>query len=251
MTFSSSLPTCAVSPAETLRSLTTPSKGARTIVRPAAAGARDQVALRGFAIALRGVAAHLGVLDLLRRNEAAVAQLHHALVLPLRLLVGLRGGVGRGLRRGQRVADGGVVESHQQLPLLHGVAVLLQHREHHRGDFGAQVRALLRQDGAGDDRAGRQRLQAQLQQVFGGQQQRGKRGCLVSVFRAALALLASRRKQCHRRDSQSQRNFSSFHLNSPKQAGVIDTVSESWPGLTPLSFCFCLGADSVVRARPW
>jgi hypothetical protein len=33
MTLSSSLPTCAVSPAETLRSLTTPSKGARTSVR--------------------------------------------------------------------------------------------------------------------------------------------------------------------------------------------------------------------------
>ena len=61
MTLSSSLPMAAVSPAETLRSLTTPSKGARTSVRRSC----------WRAVTTRDVAATLSLRALLRRTSAS------------------------------------------------------------------------------------------------------------------------------------------------------------------------------------
>ena len=50
----------------------------------------DHARARGFALALRAVAANLDVFELLRGDHAGLAQRHHALVLALGLLVGLR-----------------------------------------------------------------------------------------------------------------------------------------------------------------
>ena len=115
ITLSSSLPTCAVSPAETLRSLTTPSNGARTSVRCSCWRADDHARLGRLELALRVVAADLGVLERLHRGHARGAQRLQALELALGLVVGLRGGARRGLGRGQAVADRGVVQAHQQV----------------------------------------------------------------------------------------------------------------------------------------
>ena len=67
----------------------------------------------------------------------------HALELALGLLVGLGGGAAGRFGRGEPVADGGVVQAHQQVAAAHGVAVLLQHLQDDGGDFGAQVGAAL------------------------------------------------------------------------------------------------------------
>ena len=52
----------------------------------------DHTRARRLAFTLRGIAPHLDVFDLLRRDHAGLAQFDHALVLALRLFVGLRGG---------------------------------------------------------------------------------------------------------------------------------------------------------------
>ena len=125
ITLSSSLPICAVSPAETLRSLTMPSKGARTSVRCScwrACTTRVLAASRSLCAVLRRTSASSSCLG---RGHARGAQRLHALELPLGLLEGLAGGAAGGLGRGERVADRGVVQAHQQVAATHGVAVLL------------------------------------------------------------------------------------------------------------------------------
>ena len=61
--------------------------------------------VRGGAIALRGIAADLHVLELLGRNHAGLAQRGHALVLAFGLLERLIGGARRRLGRGQRCRE--------------------------------------------------------------------------------------------------------------------------------------------------
>ena len=57
-------------------------------------------------------------------------------------------------------------------PLLHRLAVLLEHLQHHGRDLGAQVGAALGLDRAGDDGARHQGARAQHQHVLGADQQR-------------------------------------------------------------------------------
>ncbi len=131
----------------------------------------DDACIGGGVVALRGVAADLGILERLHRGHALQLQGLQALDLALRLLDRLLGGARGLLGRAQAIADRGVVEAHQQIALAHRLAVFLQHLQHDGRDFGAQVGALLRLDRAGDDRALRLVGRAQRDEVFGRQQQ--------------------------------------------------------------------------------
>ena len=144
ITFSSSLPICAVSPAETLRSLTMPSNGARTSVRcscwRAARRALVRAASRSLCALLRRTSASS---SLLGRHHARGAQRLQTLELALGLVERL-GGRARGPPGGfKRVADRGVVQAHEQVAALDRVAVLLEHLQHHGRHLGAQVGAPL------------------------------------------------------------------------------------------------------------
>ncbi len=120
----------------------------------------DHARARLGAIALRGIAANLHVFDLLRGHHAGLAQRGHALELALGLFVRLFGGARRSFGSGQAVADRGLVETHEQIAALHRIAVLLEHREHHGGNFRAQVGASLGLDRTGDRWPGGQRAVA-------------------------------------------------------------------------------------------
>ncbi len=128
---------------------------------------------RRCAFALRAVAPDLDVLELLRRDHPRLAQLEHALVLTLGLFVGLRGSARRRLRGRQAVADGSLVEAHQQVAAPDRIAVLLEHGQHHRGHFRAQVGAAFGFDRTRDRRPGRERTVAHVNQVLRRDQQGG------------------------------------------------------------------------------
>ncbi len=153
MTFSSSLPICAVSPAETLRSLMMPSKRRAHFGALELLARGDHTRARGLAIALRGVTAALRIFELLRRHDAGLTQRRHALELALGLLIRLNRR--RAAMRRPTVsviANGGLVEAHEQVALLHRVAVLLEHGQHDGRHLGPQVRAALGLNRARDRR---------------------------------------------------------------------------------------------------
>jgi hypothetical protein len=129
----------AVSPAETLRSLTMPSNGARTTVRSTCWRAAHSARLGGRDFALGAVAAHFGVVQGLGRGHARGAQGLQALELAGRLLEGLAGGALGFVGRHQAVADRGLVELDQHVAALDRLAIFLEHLQHHGRDFGAQV----------------------------------------------------------------------------------------------------------------
>ena len=125
------------------------------------AGGRPCAGIGGHAIALRAVAAHLGVVEgLLRAHPLGLQRLHTG-VGALRLVECLgRGAAGflggtAGCRGSpcRRAAPAG-------RPSCTDLSVLLEHLQHDGGDLGPQVGAPFGLDGAGDDRAGRVVLQA-------------------------------------------------------------------------------------------
>ena len=176
ITFTSSLPIAAVSPGDTLRSLTMPSlNGACTPVRvdqPAALATVRESARH--AVALRGVAAHLGVVERLLRAHALALQRLDAGVLALGLVERLRRAARldafRPISRPSRMDVSSSRTSRS--PLVHHLAVLLEHLQHDGRDLRAQVGAALRLDGAGDHGARRVRLQGHRAHVLGRNQQR-------------------------------------------------------------------------------
>jgi hypothetical protein len=146
-----------VSPADTWRALTTPANGAR-----------DQVAVDV-------VAAHLGVFQGLHRRHALALQRAQARHLALGLLEGLGGGANAFFGRQQALADGGVVQAHDQVAGAHRLAVVLEHLLHGGRDLGAQIGAALGLQRAADHRARGAQGRLDPADVFRRQQQHGRR----------------------------------------------------------------------------
>ena len=125
-----------------------------------------QVALRPLAVALRGVAAHLGVLDLLGRDQAdrrAASPAARTGAAPVRRPV---------LRCAPRLRAEASVSRMElasrrtsRSPFFTVSPFSFSTCQHHGGNFGAQVGAPLRQHRAGDGRTGRQGLAVQ---AYGG-----------------------------------------------------------------------------------
>ncbi len=177
-------------------------------------------------VALRVVAADLGVLDLLRGGHPGAAQRRHALELALGLLERLgRRAAGR-LGGGERVADRRVVQAHQQVAAPDVVAVLLEDLQDHRIDLGAQVGAPLRLHRPGDGRAGGQCAVLHHMDVFGGDEQRRARGGLL-VRRRALAAGGERKRQ-HEDETVSMR-----HGGIPGFSVRCERVSQPGEGSQP------------------
>jgi hypothetical protein len=108
-----------VSPADTLRSLTTPSNGARTSVRRScwrADTTRARAATRSLCALLRRISASSSACI---EHHALRLQRLQALHLALGLVEGLRRGTLRLLGRAEAVADRGVVQPHQQVAGAH------------------------------------------------------------------------------------------------------------------------------------
>ncbi len=166
MTFSSSLPICAVSPAEALRSLTMPSNGARTSVRCnccRACTTRALAADRSLCVVLRWISASSSCwADTMPDARSVLSRWNWRSAWSNARVAARSASCGRE----QAVADGGVVQAHQQVALAHGLAVFLEHREHHGRDFGAQVGAAVGLDGSGDERAAAQGGRADLDDVL-------------------------------------------------------------------------------------
>src|SRR6185312_429822 len=148
---------------------------------------RDYARARRFAVALRRVATDLRIFQILRRHEVLLAQLGGALELTLRLLIGLYGRLRRSLCGGERVADRRIVEAHEEIALADRVAILLEHRQHHRRHLRSEVRAPLRLHRARDGRPGRERIAADGEEVLGRDEER-RRGSGLGI--AAIALVA-------------------------------------------------------------
>jgi hypothetical protein len=160
-----------------LRSLTTPSKGARVVAaRQQLLARRHHARAGGDEVALRVVAAHLGVFQRLHRGHALGLQRLQACHLALGLLEGLAAGAHGLLGRAQAVADAGVIQPHDEVAGAHRLAVVLEHLLHHGTDLGAQIGATLRLQRAADHRPGGLLARAERAQVLHGQQQHGLGG---------------------------------------------------------------------------
>jgi hypothetical protein len=167
-------------------------------------------------VALGVVATDLGVFQLLGRGHAGGAQGGQALQLALGLVEGLDGDALGLLRRHQAVTNGGVVQPHQQVAAPHGLAVFLEHRQHDGRDFGAQVGAAVRLDGAGDQRPGGDAAGPQRDHVFRGDQQAG-RGSGRGGFGGAP--LATRQGGAQRHGKRQDQEFQQTHLLGRRRIG--------------------------------
>ena len=128
--------------------------------------------LGGGKVALRRIATNVSVFKCLHRGHPRTAQGRHALKLPLGLHKGLICRPGRCVGRGQAVANGGIVETHQQVTAPDGVTIFFHHLQHHRRHLGTQIRAALGLHGAGNRRARCEGVVTHGVQVFRRNQQR-------------------------------------------------------------------------------
>ena len=148
-------------------------KGRPHLRAPQLLPCRHNAGARRHQVALCVVASHLGVFQRLHRRHALGLQGLQPLHLAFGLVEGLRRGPHSFVGRRQAVADGGVVQPHQQVAAAHGLAVFLQHLLHDGADLGAQVGAAFRLHRPRDDGPGGQQAERQRAQVFGRQQQHG------------------------------------------------------------------------------
>src|SRR4026208_720182 len=154
MTLSSSLPTCVVSPAETLRSLTMPSKGARTPVRSTCwrAGTRRERA------ASRSLCAEF--LCTSTSSSCCIDTTPVSRSLLMRWYWRSACSNAWAAARSEACAElrlagmGGLAERHRQIAAADRLAVLAHHGQHDDRHLGAQIRAALGLDGARDRRTG-------------------------------------------------------------------------------------------------
>ena len=142
---------------------------------------------RGFAIALRGVAADLDVFDLLGRHHAGLAQRCSCAgtgARPARRPARRRASTPRPTSRLSRIEVWSRRTSRS--PRFTGSPFSLSTASTTAGHFGAQVGATLGLDRAGDGRPGGQRVAAHRQHVFCRDQQRGE-----VLFRRCIRALAA------------------------------------------------------------
>jgi hypothetical protein len=172
MTLTSSLPICAVSPAEALRSLTTPAKGARTSVRSScwrAATTRARAAASSLCVALRRTSAS---------SSACIEVMPWACRVFSRCT--MRSACTKAWfdARSDSSADARASRSEvsssriSKLAGLDRLAVVPQHLHHHRRHLGAQVGTACRLHRARDHRALGQPAGLQGAQILGREQQR-------------------------------------------------------------------------------